>query len=311
MKYFAFFHMKSVKSSVCFTPTACFCSDRSHFTCSLALFSWGKRDSSLKRPVTGFESGQTKKTQMETYAPSGVMSDFYRWKSEDFQSGHTMLLKMSSFPHKSETQSSRKVRLLHVKRKQQWTLLGSRMGGFLKQTIWTGSCAHVFQSPSQEKWQFTMENQPDWYQTFLSQFSILESGGIFYVFIHVYMHVHTHTHMLYVSTFLYPHGIDLHMLIEENSEFVLFPPRLPEREREREREREASVCCCTYLCTHWLLLGVSGPCSNPLSYPARAYLFHYFEYIRIHPYIKIYMYRNVTNRYIRCIHMHKYVLLHI
>ena len=48
-----------------------------------------------------------------------------------------------------------------------------------------------------------------------------------------------------------------------------------------ERERETSVCCFTYLCTHWLLLictctrnqtcnlGIWGQRSNQLSYPAR------------------------------------------
>ena len=51
------------------------------------------------------------------------------------------------------------------------------------------------------------------------------------------------------------------------------------RYREGRGERETSICCSTYLCIHWLLLvraltgdltrnlGVSGQCSNQLSYP--------------------------------------------
>ena len=53
-------------------------------------------------------------------------------------------------------------------------------------------------------------------------------------------------------------------------------------ERERKEERETSICCSIYLRIHWLILvcaltrdqthnlGVSGWCSNQLSYLARA-----------------------------------------
>ena len=57
-----------------------------------------------------------------------------------------------------------------------------------------------------------------------------------------------------------------------------------ERERDRTGQRETSICCSTYSRIQWLLLvcaltrdqtpklGVSGQCSNQLSYPARAIL---------------------------------------
>ena len=56
------------------------------------------------------------------------------------------------------------------------------------------------------------------------------------------------------------------------------------REEEEGGERKTLICCSTYLCIHWLFLvcaltrdrihspGVSGWCSNQLSYPARARL---------------------------------------
>ena len=58
------------------------------------------------------------------------------------------------------------------------------------------------------------------------------------------------------------------------------------RERGRERERETLICCSTYLYIHWLLivpmswdwtcnLGVSGRCSNQLSYLARVWGRHF------------------------------------
>ena len=57
--------------------------------------------------------------------------------------------------------------------------------------------------------------------------------------------------------------------------------RKRERGRDRERDIKTSICSSTYLCLHWLILvcaltkyqthnfGVSGQCSNQLSYPAR------------------------------------------
>ena len=58
--------------------------------------------------------------------------------------------------------------------------------------------------------------------------------------------------------------------------FIDFKER--EAEREEEREKAPSICCPTYLCTHWLFLvcalmgdqthnlGISGLHSNQLSY---------------------------------------------
>ena len=54
------------------------------------------------------------------------------------------------------------------------------------------------------------------------------------------------------------------------------------REEGGERETETLICCCTYLCVHWLILvcaltgdqthnfGILGACSNQLNYLARA-----------------------------------------
>ena len=56
-----------------------------------------------------------------------------------------------------------------------------------------------------------------------------------------------------------------------------------------EREKETSVCYSTYLCVHWLFgvcvltrdwtcnFGISGQCSNQLSYPARAWNIFYID----------------------------------
>lgn len=46
-----------------------------------------------------------------------------------------------------------------------------------------------------------------------------------------------------------------------------------QRQRQKQREKEKSICCATYLCTHWLILVCLDQAyqddSNQLNYPAR------------------------------------------